>query len=312
VNPQQPLFSVVIPTFNRAPLVGEAVRSVLAQTCQAFEVIVVDDGSTDDTLQALSTFGDRIRLLRQDNRGVSAARNAGARVATGCWIAVLDSDDLWLPQRLERIAQFAQRHADVGAIVTGRRIVRADGSPTPKTKLHPRHAVPRFDGAGILRGVDCGSGAVRRDLFELVDGYDEQIRAGEDVDLWIRLSFHTRLGAVREPLLLNRVHGRTLSRTHDVTGHGRLRIVAKLERDHPGFVAQNRRAVDRFLASAHSRCGRALLTQPQETATSRREAREHFFAALRLDPWNPRSWRYALLAGMTPGLYRRSRLRRPG
>ena len=94
------LISVIIPTYNRAHCVGEAIQSVLDQTYKNFEIIVVDDGSTDNTQEVLATFGDKIKVIRQENRGVSAARNAGIREARGEWLAFLDSDDLWLPEKL--------------------------------------------------------------------------------------------------------------------------------------------------------------------------------------------------------------------
>src|ERR1700728_4898735 len=96
-----PRVSVIIPSFNRAHCIAASVESVLAQSFQDFELIVVDDGSTDETQQVLARFGDRIRVIRQDNGGVSAARNAGMRVARGSWIAFQDSDDTWRPEKLQ-------------------------------------------------------------------------------------------------------------------------------------------------------------------------------------------------------------------
>lgn len=113
-----PTISVIIPTYNRSACVGDAIRSVLAQTHQADEVIVVDDGSTDNTPESLSSFGSAIRVIRQSNAGVSAARNAGIRAASSDWLAFLDSDDLWMPERLERfIINFTQNPTIVGQIV---------------------------------------------------------------------------------------------------------------------------------------------------------------------------------------------------
>lgn len=104
--------SVVIPTYNRASVVGEAIESALRQTRPPEEVIVVDDGSTDDTARALRSFGERIRVIRQDNAGVSAARNAGVRAASSEWIALLDSDDEWLPEKLEAQVKQVECHAE--------------------------------------------------------------------------------------------------------------------------------------------------------------------------------------------------------
>ena len=127
--------SVIIPTYNRAALVKEAVASVLAQTWREFELIVVDDGSTDDTPEALAPYASRIRLLRRENRGgVSAARNAGMAAARGEWLAFLDSDDLWLPEKLARQMAYLAAHPDAAWCQTEetwvRRGVRLKQPPT--------------------------------------------------------------------------------------------------------------------------------------------------------------------------------------
>lgn len=123
-----PLFSVIIPTFNRAAFIGDAVESVLRQTCRDFELIVVDDGSSDHTRDALAPYGSRLRYLHQDNQGVSAARNAGIHAATGQWIAFLDSDDRWadgyLATQAASIAALPRGVAHVANAVT----VNEDGT----------------------------------------------------------------------------------------------------------------------------------------------------------------------------------------
>jgi hypothetical protein len=111
----EPKVSVVIPTYNRAMCIGDAVESVLAQTYRDFEVVVVDDGSTDDTAAALAKFGDKIRVIRQKNGGVSRARNAGIEAARGEWVALLDSDDVWLPEKLAIQMQGVAAHPGVVA-----------------------------------------------------------------------------------------------------------------------------------------------------------------------------------------------------
>ena len=105
-----PAISVIIPTYNRANSVGKAIQSVLDQTFKDLEIIVVDDGSTDDSAPVLAAFGDRIRLIQQANRGVSGARNTGVRAATGKWIAFLDSDDQWHSSKLEKQLDALQKY----------------------------------------------------------------------------------------------------------------------------------------------------------------------------------------------------------
>ncbi len=115
--------SVLITTYNRAALVGEAVESVLAQTRPADEIIVIDDGSTDDTAARLAAFGDRIRVVAKDNGGVSSARNAGLAAASGDWITFLDDDDVWYPRRLEILQRDVRANPDVQVHVANMRFV---------------------------------------------------------------------------------------------------------------------------------------------------------------------------------------------
>ena len=110
ISHQYPAVSVIIPTYDRCGFLRQAIESVLAQTCPADELIVVDDGSTDDTPDMLADYGNRIRVIRQSNRGVSAARNTGIRQSRGQFIALLDSDDYWLPQKLAAQQSFFKGH----------------------------------------------------------------------------------------------------------------------------------------------------------------------------------------------------------
>ncbi len=125
-GPSAPLVSVVIPTYNRAQMVSEAVRSVLEQTFGDLEVIVVDDGSTDGTREALKPHADKIRYLRQENSGVSAARNRGIAEARGSLIAFLDSDDLWLPAKLKNQVLFFQL-CDIQIFLSGQYFRTVEG-----------------------------------------------------------------------------------------------------------------------------------------------------------------------------------------
>jgi O-antigen biosynthesis protein len=204
-----PLVSVVVPTYNRATLVCRAVRSVLAQTFPDYEVLVVDDGSTDETEEAVRSIPDpRVHYLRQSrNRGVSAARNRGIRAARGEFIAFLDSDDEWLPEKLERQVRVLQEAPEeVGLVYSGVRSV--DGSGSGWT-FRPRH---RGDVYGeILEANPIHSGSsvmVRRNVVRTAGFFDEGIPAIEDFDYWIRIARFYRFEAVDEPLV----------RYHDVDG----------------------------------------------------------------------------------------------
>ena len=193
-----PRFSVVIPTYNRRTFVVKAIDSVLNQTCTDYELIVVDDGSTDGTKQALERYGEKICFLRQDNAGVSAARNAGIRQARGEWIAFLDSDDEWAPDYLATQMRHIWRYPQAVA-----HVVNADNLfPDGKVNNH-------FAGMGLLeefRDTSCillekpfrcivshthwflQAVVVRRDVLLQVGLLDQELSIAEDMDLVGRLA----------------------------------------------------------------------------------------------------------------------------
>ena len=170
--------SVIIPTFNRAWILAEAIDSVLGQTCPADEIIVVDDGSTDDTRALLKRYGNRIEILRQPNQGVSAARNNGWRRATGALIALLDADDLWRPAKLERQIAFFNNHPEARICQTQEIWMRKGKRVNPKH----RHRKPSgwiFEPSLALCLVSPSAVMMRQELLEDMGGFDEALPASD-------------------------------------------------------------------------------------------------------------------------------------
>jgi glycosyltransferase involved in cell wall biosynthesis len=178
--------SVVIPTYNRAELVLRALRSVLAQTRPAEQVIVVDDGSTDDTGPLARIQFGSVDYLAQENRGVSAARNRGIEVATGEWIALLDSDDEWLPEKLERQMACLEQEPDYRLCHTDEIWVRRGRRVNPRRK-HAKQGGWIFRDCLPLCAISPSSVLIHRSLFEEVGRFDETLPACEDYDLWLRV-----------------------------------------------------------------------------------------------------------------------------
>jgi glycosyltransferase involved in cell wall biosynthesis len=257
-----PLVSVIIPTLNRRALVCEAVASVLAQRDASAEVIVVDDGSTDDTQGALRVFGGRIRCVRQATRGVSAARNRGVRLATGRWLAFLDSDDLWVPEKLARQLAYHARNPALRASQTGEIWVR-NGVRVNPCRHHQKPDGDIFAPSLARCVVSPSAVMLHRDLFAALGGFDEGLVACEDYDLWLRLSLCEPVGLLDEPLVIKRGgHADQLSRRH--WGMDRFRVAALSKLLAAGELHGARRAVAlamlqrkcRVLAHGASRRGR--------------------------------------------------------
>jgi glycosyltransferase involved in cell wall biosynthesis len=197
-----PTVSVIIPTYNRAQYVCEAVESVLAQTYQDFEIIVVDDGSTDDTEERLRPYMDRIRYARQANAGPSVARNRGILASSGEYTAFLDSDDLWnVESKLEHQVSFFERLPDVGAIYSNY-VYGEIPTDSCLPLRYPKQPPPSGNiFVALAEGkIGCcpSSIVVRKSLFAEAGLFDPTLRGLEDYDLWLRFSAVTQFQFVNK------------------------------------------------------------------------------------------------------------------
>lgn len=200
-----PIITVVIPTHNRAALLFEAVRSVLDQGFSDREIIVVDDGSTDETPAVAGAFGDAIRYVRQENRGPGAARNHGIRLARGRYVAFLDSDDLFLPGKLAaQVACFEER-PETGLVYTACRVIDDGGQGTPET--YPAYLFgPVYLDIAFGCSLPTPSVMVRADVLAETGGFSEQLRWAEDLDLWRRIARRHPIVALKDALTAVRRH----------------------------------------------------------------------------------------------------------
>ncbi len=199
--------SVVIPAYNRAQFIADAVRSVLAQTYPAVEIIVVDDGSTDDTQHVLSQFGPPVRVIQQANAGCSVARNTGIRATSGDAIIFLDSDDLMEPTCLERCVAVLNEQPEVGVVYGDVLLCDSDGTPVAKYS----EALPGDRPSGKVLGK-----LARRNFLTVTsmvrcsvlgnDLFDSELRQAEDYDLWRRLAARCEFRYVDEPFMRYRFH----------------------------------------------------------------------------------------------------------
>ncbi len=291
-----PAVSIVLPTYNREALIEGAVRSVLAQTWRDFELIVVDDASTDDTVAVVEAIpDDRIRLVRlEQNSRQSAARNQGVAAARSDLIAFQDSDDEWLPTKLERqMAALANASPQVGAVYTAfERIAGDQVTYIPAQDIRPREGdiLP-----SLLFGnlVSTQTLLVRRELLERIGGFDEDMIRDEDWDLVIRLAQETLFALVDEAMV--RVIDHPGSVTHDIpAGLAARRHMLEKHRHLIG-------AIPRAYA-AHLRAIGHLACLSGDTRTGRRE----FLGAVRLTPTDPKVIAGLVLSVLGSAGYRRA------
>jgi glycosyltransferase involved in cell wall biosynthesis len=200
---KKPLVSVIIPTYNRAWVLREAIDSVLAQEFKDFELIVVDDGSTDNTGEILDSYEQDILVLRQSNKGVSAARNRGIAAAAGRLIAFLDSDDLWLPRKLSSQVDFFKSNPAAVINQTEEIWVRNGVRVNPKTRHH-KFSGMIFERSLALCLVSPSAVMIKKNLFSEVGVFDENLPACEDYDLWLRISCRYPVDLIETPLIMKR------------------------------------------------------------------------------------------------------------
>ena len=214
--------SIVIPTYNRKDLAQRAIRSVIAQVGASFEVIVVDDGSTDGTFEALAKAFPSVRMLRTENKGPAAARNRGIEIAEAPWIAFLDSDDEWKPGKLKAQLDFFKVRPEIQIAQTEETWIR-NGKRVNPMKKHAKHAGWIFEACLPLCIVSPSAVMIHRNLFEAIGTFDESLPACEDYDLWLRMAAKKEMGLIREPYVI-KYGGHADQRSHEFPAMDRFRI----------------------------------------------------------------------------------------
>lgn len=198
-----PLVSVIIPTYNRAEMLSGAVESVLGQDYPHFELIVVDDGSTDETPRLLDRYKGRITVVRRENAGVSAARNSGIGAAKGELIAFLDSDDYWMAEKLSAQAAWFEKNPQAMICQTEEIWIRNNRRVNPKVK-HKKRGGDIFIPSLSLCLVSPSAVMMKRPLFSEVGLFNPDLPACEDYDLWLRVACRFPVGLIEKPLAVRR------------------------------------------------------------------------------------------------------------
>jgi glycosyltransferase involved in cell wall biosynthesis len=281
--------SVVIPSYNSATYLPDAVESALNQTVAPLEVIVVDDGSTDATADVLERYRGRIVAISQENRGLSAARNRGIEAARGGLIAFLDADDIWLPQKLEK--QLACLEENPQAPLVHSDMWNWDEATGVKTRLYNGrrvHSGRCYAQFFFLPGIRPSTWLIRRDCLERFGGFDETIRrpTTQDYDLCFRIARHHEIAYVDEPLILYRLHGSNSSKRVLEMSEDILLVLQRAIRADPALKQSigRERVVERLfelsfeIAYTHHNAGRGA------------EARRYLLQALRQRPLYGHAW----------------------
>lgn len=265
--------SVVIPTYNCAPFLKNAIDSVLSQTYTNFEVIVVDDGSTDNTAEVLGPYATTVKILTQPNRGLAAARNAGIHAASGTFIALLDADDFWVAEKLERQLPYFE-NPRVGIVTSDFSVRYSDGTQKSSYLSERPLAAEGFVFENYIqsRFLFPSAMVLRRECLDECGFFDEEMLACEDVELFARICLRWEVALIRKPLMI-RYEG-----THNITANSarlnRYMILAleKLLAKEPDITPHARSVVRKELAQQYFWHGYAAF-HDENLSDSRRSLR---------------------------------------
>ena len=199
--------SVIIPTYNREKYIRDAIDSVLSQTYRNFEIVVADDGSTDNTVKILKEYGDKIRWKSQKNRGPASAKKFGTSMAKGEYLAYLDSDDMYLPDKLKLQVDYLDKHPEAGLVYCNYYRINGTGRITELIS-RPKNLLLIQENYVPTSGVMC-----RRECIDTLRGFDENLGSNYDWDMWLRISEKYPIHCIPKPLFKYRVHGESISLT---------------------------------------------------------------------------------------------------
>lgn len=303
-----------MPAYNAAPFIEDSIHSVLEQDYPHIELIVVDDGSQDNTTEVAEKFGSQVKVLKQKNAGPASARNLGIHASKGTFIAFLDADDVWLPGKISAQVQYLQKHPEIGVVFGGffRWYSDPDGNfssaPTPlnlnnTTKLVTEHSGWIYKDI-LLDSVICIITAmIRRSVIEKVGYFDESLQTGEDYDFWLRVSQQFRAAELDRTMAYYRMHATSTTKVPRKENNEYKVLLKNFAAYGPagpdGVAAEDRAIKNRFFQLCfshgyfHIRSGDPKVAQ------------EAFIAALHHAPLKPKVWAYWILASVK-GLFQGS------
>ncbi|MBM4053175.1 MAG: glycosyltransferase [Planctomycetes bacterium] len=289
---KKPLVSIIMPTYNCATYLPESIDSVLAQTYEAYEIIVIDDGSTDNTKSVLAPYMEKIRYIDLGrNKGLPTARNLGIESAKGEFIAFLDADDIWMPEKLELSIDQFLKNPDVGMVYS--KHINVDS----KSRYREGKIKGKLPSGNIFAQlffeqnfVICSSVVVRKEVFNKAGLFDYELVNCQDWDMWLRIAFYYKAIGINTPLVKYRHSSKSLSKNRDNVLKYQQVVIDKIYnmyKDSENGISK--RIYKKRLAAHYSKIGRHYMRMGDASA-----AKENFRLSLKIDPINIRTLRYYL------------------
>jgi glycosyltransferase involved in cell wall biosynthesis len=277
--------SLIIPTYNHGRFLGAAIDSALTQTLNPVDVIVVDDGSTDETPAVLARYAGRVRVLRQPNRGLSSARNAGLAAARGTFVAFLDADDVMAPTKLAAQLEVLDRSPAIGWTYCDVLMETVATGATARASERFGYAARALDGwlfPELIHGnfIPAIAPLVRRTALEAAGGFDERLTALEDWDMWLRLSLIAEARYTPNVLVTYRIRPGGMSEDRAGMDRSRFQVLDKINRTRPVALESLGNVGRRIIADTHNWLGKEAYASGDW-----QEARRRFAASVLTVPW---------------------------
>jgi glycosyltransferase involved in cell wall biosynthesis len=292
-----PKLSVIIPTYNNDRYIQRAISSLLEQSFKDFEIIIVDDGSTDDTRDIVKAYGDSIRYIYQENKGLAGARNTGIDVSNGELLAFLDADDWFAKKNLETKVSFLEKNPDAVWVYSDWQFVDAQGNHLDRGSTRFKFADKKVDGyvfAELLYNrnfISPCAVVIKKSVLEEVGCFDPQVVCQEDWDLWLRLSLRYPCNYIDEALVYVFDRPHSLSKDFTKWAYGNAFIVDKLENLIPHDFERRKQALARLQADKHTFLARVFIKKGQI-----KNGLRAYFTSIRHLPYQKRVYWLVLMA----------------
>lgn len=239
-----PIVSIIMPIYNTEIFLGAAIRSVLSQTFSSWELLLLDDESPGEAHLIASQFIDsRIRYLVHPNSGPSFTRNRGIRESRGKYIAFLDSDDIWLPEKLEKQMEVFQSRPDVGVVFSQRDTIDQSGVLLPNGYKPQLYEGMILNQLWVDNFICMSSAIIRREAIDKIGFFDESLRMSEDFDYWLRVACKIKFAAIQESLVQYRLHGDQISKKTDLRNQVCTHVRKRFEKENGEFLSKSARHI---------------------------------------------------------------------
>ncbi len=284
-----PAVSVIIPTYNAAEYLSKAIESVLAQTFKDYELIVVDDGSTDDTEEVVRRFGDRVKYLRQENRGPGAAKNLGIKNSRGSLIATLDADDRWFPHKLAVQFAYMKEHSEAALVYGNCSTFDEQGILTEAYDgIHRKvFSGDVFDKLILKNFIASITIMVRKSCLARVGLFPENFMISEDWHLWLRIAKEYPIGYIDEPLAMYRWQKKSLTWDYAKSYPYRLKVLDEISELYRDYFKSSKALLRRARSGLLMRYGYSLFNSGDY-----KNARNNFISSIRQNPIQLNSYLY--------------------